>query len=88
MNKAGLVAVVAKEAGLSKAAAEKALASILDNIIKGTKRGGVQLTGFGTFSVGRRGARMVRNPRTGTAMKIAACKVVKFRAGKAYKGSL
>jgi nucleoid DNA-binding protein len=39
--------------------------------------------GFGTFSVVKRKARTGRNPQTGKAIKIAAKKVVKFKAGKA-----
>jgi DNA-binding protein HU-beta len=39
--------------------------------------------GFGTFSVVKRKARDGRNPQTGKKIKIAAKKVVKFKAGKA-----
>ena len=41
------------------------------------------LIGFGTFSVGKRNARVGRNPQTGKEIKIAAKKVAKFKAGKA-----
>ena len=50
------------------------------------KKGGkVQLVGFGTFEVSERAAREGRNPQTGAAMKIAASKMPKFKAGKALK---
>ncbi len=78
MNKADLIAAVAKDTESSKAAAEKAVNSVLANVKKGTKKGGVQLIGFGTFSVGKRKARTGRNPQTGKAIKISARKVVKF----------
>lgn len=42
----------------------------------------VTLVGFGTFSVSERAARTGRNPQTGKAIKIAAKKVAKFKAGK------
>jgi DNA-binding protein HU-beta len=42
----------------------------------------VTLVGFGTFSVTKRAARTGRNPKTGATIKIAAKKVVKFKAGK------
>lgn len=88
MNKGDLIAAVAKETKSSKALAEKAVNAVLDNIKKGTKRGGVQLIGFGTFSVGKRKARMGRNPQTGKALRIPATKVVKFKAGKAFKKAI
>ena len=40
------------------------------------------LVGFGTFSGGERSQREGRNPRTCEVIKIAASKVVKFKAGK------
>lgn len=86
MTKAELVAKVAKDAKLSKAAAEKALNSILDNVTKALKKGDkVTFTGFGTFSVSKRKARKGRNPQTGEAIKIKAAKVPKFSAGKGLK---
>jgi len=82
MNKGDLVEKVAKECDLSKAAAEKALNSILDAISGAMATGDkVTLIGFGTFSVSNRAAREGRNPQTGEAMKIPARKVVKFKAG-------
>ena len=41
----------------------------------------VILVGFGTFSSSTRSARTGRNPQTGAEIKIAAKKVVKFKAG-------
>ena len=88
MNKGDLIAAVAKDTKSSKSLAERAVNSVLDNVKKGTKKGGVQLIGFGTFTVGKRKARMGRNPQTGKAIKIPATKVVKFKAGKAFKGAI
>ncbi|MFO7868092.1 MAG: HU family DNA-binding protein [Bacteroidales bacterium] len=84
MNKQELVAAIAAEADLSKAAAEKALNASLNAIKNGLSKGeSIQLVGFGTFSVGERSARTGRNPQTGKEIKIAAKKVAKFKAGKA-----
>lgn len=81
-HKGDLVEKVAKECDLSKAAAEKALNSILDAISGAMAKGDkVTLIGFGTFSVSKRAAREGRNPQTGETMKIPARKVVKFKAG-------
>ena len=89
MNKAELISAIAEESELSKAKAEFALNSVMDNIKKAVTKGdSVQLIGFGTFGSGNRAARMGRNPKTGEAIKIAAAKTVKFSAGKAFKDAV
>lgn len=86
MNKTELVAAIADEAGISKKDAEKALKAFTDVVGEELKKGGkIQLVGFGTFEVSERAAREGRNPQTGKAMKIAASKAPKFKAGKALK---
>ena len=86
MNKTELVAAIADEAGLSKKDAEKAVKAFTDVVTEELKKGEkVQLVGFGTFEVSERAAREGRNPQTGAAMKIAASKAPKFKAGKALK---
>jgi DNA-binding protein HU-beta len=84
MNKGELIAAVAKQTGQSKAAAEDAVNATLNSIKKNAKKG-VQLIGFGSFSVGKRKARTGRNPQTGQTIKIKASKVVKFKPGAAFK---
>ena len=90
MTKAELVEKMAKDAGISKAAAAAALNSFTDGITKALKKknGKVTLVGFGTFSKARRKARKGRNPQTGDPIKIKACNVVKFKAGKKLKESV
>ena len=89
MNKTELVAAIADEAGLSKKDAEKALKAFTDVVTEELKKGEkVQLVGFGTFEVSERAAREGRNPQTGAAMKIAASKAPKFKAGKALKDAV
>jgi len=86
MTKAELIASVAKEAKITKAAAAQAIDSITDTITKDLKKGGrITLTGFGTFSVANRKARTGRNPRTGQEIRIPASKTPKFKQGKALK---
>ena len=86
MNKTELVAAMAEQAGVSKKDAEKVLKAFSDVVADELKKGGkVQLVGFGTFEVSERAAREGRNPQTGKAMKIAASKAPKFKAGKALK---
>jgi len=86
MNKSELVAAIASDANLSKKSAEEALNSFMGNVKSSLKKEeSVVLTGFGTFSVSRRAARNGRNPQTGATLKIPACKVPKFKAGKGLK---
>ncbi len=89
MNKTELIEHIAKHADISKAAATRSLESAISAIkITLKKSGTVSLVGFGTFTVGKRAARIGRNPRTGEAIKIKAAKVPKFRPGKALKDAL
>ncbi len=84
-----LIEAVAKYADISKAAAEKAIDGTLSSIRGSLKKGSsVTLVGFGTFKVGKRAARVGRNPRTGEAIKIKAARVPKFSAGKALKDAV
>ncbi|MBR5433079.1 MAG: HU family DNA-binding protein [Bacteroidales bacterium] len=89
MNKQELVAAIAAEAGLTKAASEKAVNAFVNAVAKSLKKGdSVQLIGFGTFKVGQRAARTGRNPQTGKEIKIAAKKVAQFKAGKALSDTV
>ncbi len=89
MNKTELIEHIAKQADISKAAAGRALEALVGGIRASLKKGNsVTLVGFGTFAVGRRAARVGRNPRTGASIKIKAARVPKFRPGKALKDSL
>lgn len=89
MNKSELIDDIAEAAGISKAAAARALDATTQAISTSLKKGDdVTLIGFGTFYVGKREARVGRNPRTGEAINIAAANTPKFRAGKALKDAV
>lgn len=89
MNKSELIAHIADHAEITKAAATRALETVVQAVTKTLKKGGtVSLVGFGSFAVTKRAARAGRNPRTGAAIKIKAAKVPKFRPGKALKDHL
>lgn len=82
MNKAELIEAMAKEAAMTKADAKKALDAFVKSTTVALKKGDrVALVGFGSFSVAKRAARKGRNPKSGKEIKIAAKKVVKFKAG-------
>ena len=83
MNKTELIANMAESAGISKAAADRALLGFLEAVTDSLQKGEkVTLIGFGTFSAVKRTARTGRNPQTGKAIKIPAKTVVKFKVGK------
>ena len=86
MNKTELVAAMAEVSGVSKKDTEAVLKAFTEVVSSELKKGEkIQLVGFGTFEVSERAAREGRNPLTGEAMKIAAAKAPKFKAGKALK---
>ena len=89
MNKSDLIDAMAADAGITKAAAKKALESFLGNVEGSLKAGNrVSLVGFGSWSVSKRAAREGRNPQTGKTIKIAAKNVVKFKAGSELSDSV
>jgi len=90
MTKSELVEQMAKDAGISKSAANAALNSFIAGITNALKKkdGKVTLVGFGTFSKIRRKARKGRNPGTGEPIKIKASNAVKFKPGKKLKDAV
>ncbi|MFN0121023.1 MAG: HU family DNA-binding protein [Blastocatellia bacterium] len=83
MNKSDLIDKVAREAGISKVAADRAIDSILAGVSEGLLKGErVTLANFGTFSLGQRRARAGRNPQTGESISIEARSFVRFTTGK------
>ena len=89
MNKGELVESMANAAGISKAAAERALTGLLDSISGALSKGDkVTLVGFGTFSVSNRAARQGRNPQTGAPIKIPARTVARFKPGSKLTGAV
>jgi DNA-binding protein HU-beta len=89
MNKSELIEAVAKEADISKAAAEKVLSAVTGAIVKAVSKGDtVSLIGFGSFKSSKRAARTGRNPQTGKELKIAATTVPRFSAGATFKAAV
>ena len=89
MTKQNLVDVIADKAGLTKVDAAKALDALVDAVTAALGRGEkVTGTGFGTFEVRSRAARMGRNPQTGAPLHIPAGKTPAFKAGKGLKDAV
>lgn len=86
MNRQELIAAIVEKTGVAKADADKVLKGFVEAVTESVAAGDkVQLVGFGTFERLERGEREGRNPQTGKAIKIAACKAPKFTAGAAFK---
>ncbi len=90
MTKEELVAKMAADANIPKAAAYNALQSFMDGVTKALKKrdGKVTLVGFGSFTKKRRKARKGRHPQTGEEIDIKAKNVVKFTPGKALRETI
>ena len=86
MNKGEIIAKVSKKAGCSKKEVGEIVDAVLDEISKVLKIGKeVVFTGFGTFRVKKRAARVGRNPQTGRKIKIRAKRVPVFKPGKGLR---
>ena len=86
MNKTELIAAAAQSAGLTKKDTERVINAAIDALTASLAQGDkVQISGFGTFEVKDREARVGRNPRTKETIDIPATKVPVFKASKALK---
>ena len=86
MNKSELIAVTAENTGLTKKDAERVVNAALDAITSAMgQHEKVQLSGFGTFEIKYREARMGRNPQTKEPSVIPATWVPSFKPSKALR---
>jgi integration host factor subunit beta len=68
---------------------ERIVATIFEEITLALARGDrVELRGFGSFSLKERSARIGRNPRTGSAVAVAAKYLPYFKTGKELRDTL
>ncbi|MBI2177822.1 MAG: HU family DNA-binding protein [Candidatus Tectomicrobia bacterium] len=89
MNKGDLVDAIAKQTDMSKSGAEAVVNAFVSTVTGALKKGDkVTLTGFGTFSISKRGPRKARNPRTGETIQVKASKVPRFKAGAGLKSAV
>ena len=89
MNKSELTAAAAQAAGVQKKDAERLINAAIDIIAQKLAQGeSVQLSGFGTFEVRNREARVGRNPVTRKTVEIPATKVPAFKASKTLKDTI
>lgn len=86
MNKADLIAEIAKQSNLTKKDSEAALNGIIESISEALANNDkVVLVGFGTWEVRQRAAKKGRNPRTKEEITIPATKMPVFKAGSTFR---
>ena len=86
MNKTELIAAAAEAAGIQKKDAERFMNAALDIMTQKLRNGEkVQLSGFGTFEVKQRQARMGRNPKTRETVEIPPARVPDFKPSQNLK---
>jgi integration host factor subunit beta len=89
MTKADLVEMVAESSDLPRKQADEVVQVILESIIAALSRGEkVELRGFGSFRIRRRGERNGRNPKTGDRVHVPPKKIPYFKPGKHLREEL
>lgn len=89
MTKQKLIEVVSTETAMTKRQVETVLVAFARTVEKTVAKGEkVNLTGFGTFDLGKRAARRGVNPQTGKEIQIPAMPMPRFRAGKRFKETI
>jgi integration host factor subunit beta len=83
VTKSELIEVVAQEAGLTKGRAELVVNTIFDSMVEALQRSeGIEIRGFGSFTVRQYKAYEGRNPRTGEPVHVAPKRLPFFKVGK------
>ena len=83
MTKSELIEVVAQEANLTKGRAELVINTIFESMVEALQRGeGIEIRGFGSFTVRQYKSYEGRNPRTGEPVHVAPKRLPFFKVGK------
>ena len=89
MTKADLAKAIIDTVGLSRTQARDAVQLVLDTMVEGLESGEhVKITGFGSFQLRDKAARLGRNPLTGEPVTISARRVVTFRPSRVFKKAM
>ncbi|MEY4889582.1 MAG: hypothetical protein RIQ75_712 [Pseudomonadota bacterium] len=89
LTRADLAESLHKNVGLSKAESSKLVESILDHMSNALAKGeNVKISGFGSFLLRDKGARVGRNPKTGVEVPIAPRRVLTFRASQMMRANV
>lgn len=83
MTKADLIALIAERLKVTGARAELMVDQVFNAMVDALKRGeGIEIRGFGSFTIRRYKAYAGRNPRTGAAVQVRPKRLAFFKVGK------
>ena len=83
ITKSELIDQVADKLRLPKARAEQIVDTIFDSMVNALKQGdGIEIRGFGSFSIRAYKEYQGRNPRTGEAVRVRPKRLAFFKVGK------
>ncbi|MBI5212153.1 MAG: integration host factor subunit alpha [Nitrospirae bacterium] len=86
MTKADIVNLVFERVGLPKNEAQDIVEKVFDTIKQTLIAGeSIKISGFGTFNVRKKSARVGRNPKTKEEVEITPRRVVTFKASDQLK---
>jgi integration host factor subunit beta len=83
MTKADLIAVIAEKLKFPWARAEVLVDQVFEAMVEALKRGeGIEIRGFGSFTIRQYKAYEGRNPRTGETVQVKPKRLAFFKVGK------
>ena len=83
MTKADLIDLIAERAKLPHGRAELLISQVFDSMVEALVRGeGIEIRGFGSFSIRSYKEYQGRNPRTGEAVHVRPKRLAFFKVGK------
>ena len=86
MNKGEFIKAVAEKANCTQTDAGIVFDGVVDTIGRSLNGGDkIVIPGFGSFELASKAATTKINPLTKKPVKVAACKVPKFKFGKSFK---
>jgi len=86
MTKSELIDAVARRSNITKARAELVVNSVFDSMTAALERGeGIEIRGFGSFTVRGYKPYNGRNPRTGKSVPVPEKRLPFFKVGKELK---
>ena len=86
MTKSELIDAVAQRTKITKSRAEQVVNCVFESMTQALERGeGIEIRGFGSFTVRKYKAYEGRNPRTGETVHVAEKRLPFFKVGKELK---
>ena len=83
MTKSELIETLAEQAKISKGRADTVVTTVFDAMTGALERGdGIEVRGFGTFTVREYQGYKGRNPRTGATVEVSNKRLPFFKVGK------